>query len=48
LLTPEKNVSYFETVEKMLPLPAELTVETIINYNFTLEQVRTRCHSGTR
>ncbi|PSS06796.1 hypothetical protein M430DRAFT_111301 [Amorphotheca resinae ATCC 22711] len=38
LLTPEKNVSYFETVEKMHPLPAELTVETIINYNSTLEQ----------
>lgn len=41
LLTPEKNVSYFEAVEKMHPIPAELTVETIINYNFTLESVRT-------
>ncbi|KAK9777226.1 putative FAD-binding PCMH-type domain-containing protein [Seiridium cardinale] len=37
LFTPEKNVSYFETVEKMQPLPAELTVETIMNYNGTLE-----------
>jgi len=48
LLTPEKNVSYFETVEKMHPLPAELTVETIINYNSTLDQVRMRSHLDTR
>lgn len=39
LFTPEKNNSYFETVEKMLPLPPQLTVETIMNYNGTLGQV---------
>lgn len=39
LFTPEKNVSYFEAVEKMHPIPAELTVETIFNYNFTLKAV---------
>ena len=40
LFTPEMNVTYFETVEAMHPLPAGLTVETIINYNSTLQQVR--------
>lgn len=39
LLTPEKNVSYFEAVAKMHPLPPQLTVETIMNYNTTLNQV---------
>jgi FAD/FMN-containing dehydrogenase len=39
LFTADKNASYFETVEKMHPIPAELTVETIINYNFTLKAV---------
>jgi hypothetical protein len=29
----EKNVTYFETVSKMMPLPADLTVQTTIGYS---------------
>lgn len=39
IITPEKNVSYFETLAKMQPLPADLTVETIVSYNTTLNEV---------
>ena len=36
----EKNVSYFETVASMLPLPADLTVETIVLYNSTVNKTQ--------
>lgn len=48
LLTPEKNVSFFETVAQMQPLPPQLTVETIMNYNTTLEQVSPRSSRITK
>lgn len=39
LLTPDKNVSYFDALAGMHPLPPQLTVETIMNYNGTLDEV---------
>ncbi|KAI8947603.1 hypothetical protein F4801DRAFT_605244 [Xylaria longipes] len=30
----------FDTLAGMLPIPAQLTIETIMNYNYTLERVR--------
>ncbi|KAI0003936.1 hypothetical protein F4779DRAFT_634315 [Xylariaceae sp. FL0662B] len=38
LFTPEKNVTYFDTLAGMFPLPPQLTVETIMSYNTTLNQ----------
>lgn len=40
ILPLEKNVSYFETVSSMIPLPADLTVETIVLYNSTINQTQ--------
>lgn len=40
IFTPEKNVTFFNTLAGMLPLPPQLTVETVINYNTTLDHVR--------
>ncbi|KAL9619842.1 MAG: hypothetical protein Q9160_005582 [Pyrenula sp. 1 TL-2023] len=34
----EKNVSYFETVSSMMPLPADLTIQTMVIYNTTANQ----------
>ncbi|KAJ4303141.1 hypothetical protein N0V90_002033 [Kalmusia sp. IMI 367209] len=36
----EKNVSYFETVSSMLPLPADLTVQSTVVYNTTTNQAQ--------
>lgn len=34
-----KNVTYFETVSKMMPLPADLTVQTTIGYSADVKTV---------
>ncbi|KAI0202890.1 hypothetical protein F4808DRAFT_458596 [Astrocystis sublimbata] len=42
ILPLEKNVSYFEAVAKLLPLPAELTVQTMVIYNTSASQTQIR------
>lgn len=40
LIVPlEKNVSYFDAVASLLPLPAQLTVQTMVTYNTATNQV---------
>ncbi|KAI0886282.1 uncharacterized protein GGS22DRAFT_199566 [Annulohypoxylon maeteangense] len=38
LFPPEKNVTYFDAVAKMLPLPPQLAVATSMGYNITLNK----------
>ncbi|KAI1113123.1 hypothetical protein F5Y14DRAFT_230862 [Nemania sp. NC0429] len=38
LLTGDKNVTFFKTLTDLAPLPPQLTVETIMSYNQTLNQ----------
>ncbi|KAK7909000.1 FAD-binding domain-containing protein [Apiospora marii] len=35
----DRNVSYFDLLDKLHPLPPQLTIETIMSYNSTLKQV---------
>lgn len=35
----EKNLSYFQTVSSLMPLPADLTVQTTVVYNTDANQV---------
>ncbi|KAK6218305.1 Type I Iterative PKS [Pestalotiopsis sp. IQ-011] len=41
LIVPlEKNVSYFDAVASLLPLPAQLTVQTMVTYNTATNQTQ--------
>ncbi|KAI1455543.1 hypothetical protein F4805DRAFT_270517 [Annulohypoxylon moriforme] len=38
IITAENNATYFDTLEKMFPFPAQMALETILNYNTTLNE----------
>ncbi|KAI1433773.1 hypothetical protein GGR50DRAFT_695729 [Xylaria sp. CBS 124048] len=38
ILSADKNVTFFNTLASMFPLPADLTVETVMNYNQTTNE----------
>lgn len=44
------NASYFKVLDSLFPLPAELTMETIMSYNTTNDEVRlfSNIHHRTR